>query len=575
MIIQRLYEYYKTHKDSKDDEGNRLFPEYGYSEQKVSYVLSINKDGSFDSFQPAEKSVFLPDLGAVDIQKTRNPIASFFYGNDKYILGSSYDKAGKKLDLFTEREKMGLFIELHQKIYEKTEVKELKALLTFLSAWKDKKDSVALKDIPSVTKTNKKRGTNTIIKVDGVFLHEIPALVKYWNSYVNNYEGTKGSCMITGEQSLLRKLHGKIKGVQGTTPTGGSLVSFNKDAHLSYESDGPIVPVGSEVEFGYRTVLNFFTSSTTNSIDLGEDKIVFWTSRRANTLFEKVISFFFKKSEEEDTEAIILNGFQAIIDGRVPEKIPEDERFCIAVLSGCRGRVFVRDFMEHSVGEIIEKIHLHCNDIKLADNKKGEWIPSLRSLAWASLSGKSKTEKPHKSMYQVLMKSILEGSQYPYDAVVMSLQHCLKPEGMKRNRIALIKGFLNREIRNTTGKEFTMALDRENKDTGYLLGRMLALADHIQSRSIGHEVNRSFSDRYRASMSASPALVIKDIDDKVIAHLSKLKRTSTGMYVVLSKQYREIMSGLSSIPESLSTIQQVSFVLGYHHQFEDMFTKKS
>ena len=121
-----------------------------------------------------------------------------------------------------------------------------------------------------------------------------------------------------------------------------------------------------------------------------------------------------------------------------------------------------------------------------------------------------------------------------------------------------------------------MGLDRERDNIGYLLGRVLAIGDCIQSTSIGHGgPNRNFSDSFRGSLGTTPRMVLKNIDDKINFHLSKIKRNAKGLGISLHKEYSEIFGRINSVPAVLGMDDQVEFVLGYQHQYQSQFTKRS
>jgi CRISPR-associated protein Csd1 len=239
------------------------------------------------------------------------------------------------------------------------------------------------------------------------------------------------------------------------------------------------------------------------------------------------------------------------------------------VLSGNNGRVYMRDFLEHSIKDIVERAHQHLKDIAL-DGKQ----VSLQSLAWACV-GNGSNESPPKPVYRALLRSVIEGEQYPYQAVLTSLGLCLKPEGLRRNRVALIKGYLNRKYRNEGRKEFDVGLNEDATGIGYLLGRLLAVADDIQSASLGHGPNKSFSDRFRGALGATPGLVFHDIMNKVQAHMAKLKKVNPGLQVCLDKKLSAIIEKIDTgaIPQRMAVDQQAEYVLGYYHQYQAKFNK--
>jgi CRISPR-associated protein Csd1 len=564
-MIKQLYDYFQVHKNDKDIN----FPSYGYADQKAPYCLDINLAGEFISFQVANKPARLPDMGV----RTSGVKACYFHDNLKYVWGCAIQ--GKEIVYNVHKngsKNLDQFILQHQDIYDKTHVPELLALTVFLTSWRDCADPIIKEALDKAVSDNKYRDGFILLRVGGKYLHEIPRLVKYWEG-INKSPDITGFCTITGKVGGLKKCHGKIKGVQGTAPTGGSFVSFNRPSHVSYDAD--IAPISCEAEFGYRTVLNYFLTGpdTNHRSVLGEDTVVLWTSRKKNGLICRIVNYILNKNEEE-TEAILKNAIEAIRNGIMPdlptEEGPADDRFCLAVLSGNNGRIYMRHFFEHTIEDIVKKIHQHVKDIAI-----DPYQISLKSLAWACI-GNGSNEIPHKSIYQALLQSVLEGEQYPYHAVHTSIEICLKPKGMRRSRIALVKGYLNRKYRKEGRKEFDMGLDEEATGIGYLLGRFLVVANEIQEASIGHGgPNKSFNDRYRASLGTTPGMMLKDLDDKVQAHLAKLRRINRGLYVYFSKKLSQIVCKMDQVPLMLSMEQQAEYVLGLYHQTQERYKKSA
>jgi len=568
MILKSLYDYYRIHQKDKDSEGSPLFPTYGYKEQRVSYQLSVNLDGTFNSFSIVDKKLFLPDIGALGAVRSRNIISYHFYDNEKYLLGSSINKPKKSFNPHTDMEKFEEFLRVHQEAFDKTKNKYLGAVLSFLNNWKDKVSiDDAAEAITETIKINKYKGGPIIISVEdgsnNILLHEQKDLLKYWENYAIKYsQNSIGLDIVTGKKSNIIRMHGKIKGIRGTVAAGGCLISYNKPSHNSYGGS----PVSCEVEFGYRTVLNYFMDREgIHRSDIGEDSIVFWTSSKKNNIFCRIfLTLLNGPKEEEETEAIIKNALSSINDGRFPDKLPEDERFCLLVLSGNKGRIYIRDYIEHSLKSIVDNVYLHCQDIKLEENP----TPSLRSLVWTIVPKGTKSAPP-KGLYKTLLQAILEGRQYPYNMFIRIIEICLKPKGITRSRVSFLKGYLNRNCRQENRKEFTVSIDKEREDIGYLLGRMLSVADLIQERSIGRRPNSCFSDTFSASLGTATLTAFTYINNKVKAHLSKLQKKNEGGY--LRKEYSSIIQKINDIPAHLTQEGKAAFVLGFYHQNEERY----
>lgn len=116
-----------------------------------------------------------------------------------------------------------------------------------------------------------------------------------------------------------------------------------------------------------------------------------------------------------------------------------------------------------------------------------------------------------------------------------------------------------------------MSLDTENKNEGYVLGRLFAVIEKIQQDALPG-INATIGDRYYGAASSTPAAVIPRLLRMERFHLRKLREDSQVYY---NKMLAEIMSPLNDdFPLRLDIIRQGAFALGYYHQRQALFTKK-
>jgi CRISPR-associated protein Csd1 len=147
-------------------------------------------------------------------------------------------------------------------------------------------------------------------------------------------------------------------------------------------------------------------------------------------------------------------------------------------------------------------------------------------------------------------------------------------EPFHRARIAIIKAVLNGRIRaglSQQKKEITMALDPENKETGYRLARLFAILERLQGDAI-NSPNATIVDRYFGAACATPAVVFPRLMKLAQHHASKSLR---GRW--FQQQIQDVVSGLNAataFPSTLSLEQQGLFSIGYYHQRADLWTAK-
>ena len=117
-----------------------------------------------------------------------------------------------------------------------------------------------------------------------------------------------------------------------------------------------------------------------------------------------------------------------------------------------------------------------------------------------------------------------------------------------------------------------MALDTTNKNIGYLTGRLFAVLEKIQEEA-NPGINATIRDRFYGAASSTPVAVFSLLMKLKNHHLSKLEHR--GRAINLERMIGEIMDGIDEFPSHLSLADQGRFAVGYYHQRQDFFTKKT
>ena len=116
-----------------------------------------------------------------------------------------------------------------------------------------------------------------------------------------------------------------------------------------------------------------------------------------------------------------------------------------------------------------------------------------------------------------------------------------------------------------------MSLDPANNNIGYRLGRLFAALEKIQSDA-NPGINATIRDRFYGAASGSPVTVFGNLLRLSQHHLGKL---SGGLRVTRERLLQEIMSDISDFPPHLDMADQGRFAIGYYHQMQDFYTKKT
>jgi CRISPR-associated protein Csd1 len=362
-------------------------------------------------------------------------------------------------------------------------------------------------------------------------------------------------------------------------------VSFNLDAFESYgHEQGDNAPVSEAATFAYTTALNkFLSSGSRNRVQIGDASTVFWADA-SNAEDAQIAEDIFLAAHGAPDDGIASQKVGAILD-KIRQGQPLEAfapglatgvRFHVLGLAPNAARLSIRFWFEDDFGRLARNYQGFAEDMRIEPPPHKNPNPPLwRYLVETAVQGKRENVPP--GLAGEWMRAILTGTRYPLtllSAVLMRIRADGEVNGL---RVSMLKAVLNRNNRQLKGK-LPVALDPDCKNTGYLLGRLFAVYENIQTAALGRGVNATIKDKFYGSASAQPRKVFALLDKGSAAHLSKVGKQAPGYKVTLEKQLGEIMGLMSPsetpFPASLSAEQQALFALGYYHQRSEFFKSK-
>jgi len=602
MILKALYDYYQR---KLADPNSHIAPE-GWELKAIPYRIVINKEGGFVAVEDMRegegknkraKQFLVPQ----SVKRTVGKNANLLWDNIEYALGANprdRDDVEERFNLFKEKIKREINIE---------EFMNVKYLINFLD-----NNPVRQIEVSGYSELwNKILEENPFIvfKIEGEnhasICDEITKATGFDSQ--NEFEGV---CLITGNKSNISRVHPSIKGVRGGNTQGGALLSFNLPPFNSYgKKQNYNSPISLKATFAYTTALNnLLVKDSKNKITIGDSTLVFWAEKSTDEANpEEVLPWViaFQKTEEYNPDKgvnIIQSFINSIYTGQRP--VDKTNHFYVLGLSPNAARISVRFWKAPSVEEFGRNIKKHFDDFEIVHREYEPKYLSLYEILSSISTVTNKRDKPNiiffrGQAYDVipnlsgqLVEAIIDGSQYPLTLV----QQCIirmRAEASKKDkngksipnvtypRAAIIKAYLNRfnRIHKQNQKEITMALDKNNANVGYLLGRLFSVIERAQFVSNNYkEPNAGIRDRFFGSFSSSPISVLPIIEKLYGHHLKKIKNAQKFFESkLLEENKKEIIDKLDplKIPAHLTLQQQALFSIGYYHQKQELESIKS
>lgn len=594
MILASLARYYRRLAAETDEMGNPKVPPYGFSEEKIGWILVLDKEGRLKTVVPNLTADKKPQPKLMSVprpeKRTSGIKPNFLWDKTAYALGveANKNKAEAKEKPFTSSEKtFDAFKQYHLDLLQNSDDEGLQALCCFLKNWLP--ENFAAENLPA-----EMLDANIAFSFEKptACIHKREAAQTIWANCLKSDEAEEGLCLISGDAAPIARLHPAIKGVFGGQSSGGSIISFNKEAFASFgKEQGANAPVSEQSAFAYTTALNYLLRRENNHcLTIGDASTVFWAEADDNATAQATEGFFaqvFTPPDDEQESAKVFNVLEQIGKGRPLQEIaPElspNTRFYILGLAPNAARISVRFWLDTTFGQLAENLAQHWQDLAL-EPRAWKTPPSIFKLLLETAikfkNSEGRYEKPKAETISPVLagemtRAVICGTPYPLSLLSQLITRIRADGDVNGLRVAMMKAVLQRRFRKGFIEEgVPMSLNNESPNRAYLLGRLFAVLERIQYQALG-ELNAGIADRYYGSASAVPFSVFPRLLSGAKHHLSRLRKDKAGMAVNLDKDLGEIIAKLpETFPRHLSIDEQGRFAIGYYHQKQSYFAKK-
>lgn len=568
-MLKELYDYALE---------NDLILPAGFIKKKVHAYVLLAKDGKFLGVLPGqEEKVPCPDIG-------------------------SMANSGSKCNVLAEKRSILFPSEDTPKAayFRETMAEAAKAEPRLALCLNALKDAGIANAVSAQLDQMKLDGTKVIsFMVDGQSILELETVKNWWLQFRRQFcsDGSKAPCLITGQLTVPLATVPPISGlsVVGGHARGDALICFDKDAFCSYGlKQGANAPVSEEAFAGVKAALD---DLLTNAPVLAGMKFVHWYDKPVAAKDDKCEALFGstipdEEEDDEDDEADTPpedNPLQArrqadALIGSAKTGAPVHElpsRYYILLLSGAGGRVMVRAYEEGNYRQLTENLQQWEDDLRLtnssgtAEMKPAKLAARLIRLVSRQSSDKNIFERMAKELSGLtpaVLNAILNNAQFP-DAVVHRALAYLRSqmfesedeEQTRKTPDSLacqwLKAWLCRREREKHQEEvLSVEYNERHPEPAYHCGALVAVYGAIQHYAMP-DVNASLIDRYYASASQTPALVLGQLSRMSNYHIGKLE----GLRMYFSNLRDQVACAIrGTIPAVLLPEQQAYFALGYY-----------
>ena len=550
----------------------------GYVKKNVRAYVSLSKNGEFLGIIPGqEEKVPCPDIGSMANSGDKcNVLAEkrciLFPGDEK-----QQEKYAAKAAYFRET------------MADAAKVEPRLALC--LNAMSDA-DIVAA--VSAQLDQMKLDGAKVIsFMVDGQNILELESVKNWWLQFRQQFRsvGSKVPCLITGQLTVPLATVPPISGlsVVGGHARGDALICFDKDAFCSYGlKQAANAPVSEEAFAGVKAALDDLLA---DAPVLAGMKFVHWYNRPVEEdELEQVFGNTIPDEDEEEENLPGVNFDQArrqaddsvnsVKTGAAVHELPN--LYYILLLSGVNGRVMIRSYQEGNYRQLTEHLRQWEDDLRLINSAgTSEMKPVKLAARLIRLLSRQNSDrnifdrmaKELAGLTPAIINAILNNTQFP-DAVASRALAYLRSQMFaagdgEQSRKTLdpwacqwLKAWLCRREREKykTKEGLTMDYNEKHPEPAYHCGALVAVYGAIQNRAMP-DVNVSLIDRYYASASQTPALVLGQLARISNYHISKLEKLRT----YFSNLRDTVACAIGpAIPAVLRPEQQAYFALGYY-----------
>jgi CRISPR-associated protein Csd1 len=422
-----------------------------------------------------------------------------------------------------------------------------------------------------------------------------PAVQHSWQSFVAKQAKKSRFCMVTGEQIPPAVNHPK-RLRHGAD--GAKLVSSNDSAGFTFrgrfESAEQVYGIGSPTTQKAHSALRWLIAR--QGYRNGDQAIVAWAV--SGKPVPKVIAGSDEISPaaselrtdtspdsahdpqpvgpperyKGDAGQLFAKQLKNLIRGYTATLADRDDIVVMALDSATPGRMAITYYRELKPSEFLERLqswHEHTAwPQDMGKDRRFIGAPSPGDIAEAAY-GRRVDEKLKKATVERLLPCIVDGRTIPRDLVTACAEQAANPAGMKHWEWERCLGIACSLVRSSVREEkYSMSLEEGRNSRDYLFGRLLAIAEKIESYALylAKEGRDTTAERLMQRFSDHPASTWRTIELALRPYMQRLQTSRPGYLYNLKCLLDDVISRFKDDDFTRSGRLDAEFLLGYHCQ---------
>lgn len=417
---------------------------------------------------------------------------------------------------------------------------------------------------------------------------EDAALIESWAKYDEINNPKNGMCMVLGEEARIGNNHPKFIRHAGD---GAKLISANDSSGFTFrgrftdDTGQQACGVSYEVTQKAHNALRWLIQRQGHKYgDLKQPQVVVsWAVGGAPIPdpFGSSLTLLLAGGDatelsaaiaDTDTGQAFAKRLNLAMKGYRARLGTTDDIVVMGLDSATPGRMAITFYRELTGSEFLARIERWHSDFAWHQNfgkdKHFVGAPAPHDIAEAAY-GRRLDDKLKKATIERLLPCIVDGQAFPRDLLESTIRRACNRVGLERWEWEKCLGIacgLHRGAFKNEGYEMTLETDRRSRD--YLYGRLLAVAEHIESRAlyVAGEKRDTMASKLMQRFADRPASTWRIIEPALKPYISRLRAKRAGFMFEMDKLLDEIIPGF--IGDDFLDDSKLSgeFLLGYHCQ---------